>query len=45
MIKCMLGLSFVFDVSGTSFAFNFCHAMMRWSVTIFILEFNPGFNR
>ena len=36
---------FVFCVSRDSFALNFCRAMVRWSVTIFIVEFNRKLNR
>ena len=36
---------FIFCVSCDPFALNFCRAMVRWSVTTFIVEFNRRFNR
>ena len=36
---------FVFCVSCDSFALNFCRAMVRWSVTTFIVEFKSRFKR
>ena len=36
---------FVICVSRDSFALNFCRAIVRWSVTTFIVEFNHRFNR
>ena len=35
---------FIFGVPRDSFALNFCRAMVKWSLTTFIMEFNRRFN-